>query len=440
MRNFAMMLILLLGHSFAMDIGESLEDVKILRIMPNNTIIINRGAEDFINTGEHLKLKVGERFITRAIAVQVNMQVSYLKLYRVANPDLINTDRKFDVHAINTSEVPVYVEEEVQNNNYYANLEYEEMKLDQRIDGNNQKLASDLPPEMDAVHPDKWYRYMKRDLKPYETPQYEERKVSDALVWDNLYYSIYAAPYQTQRLNDQRNINYGLSLGTKRNEKYELTFNFSQMSSSSQSQFDPNRFEMFSTNANVIFDINRVRPNMTYFMLGEYYRERNSSQFFGSIYPVREQLRLGLAGVKYYIYENEPTIKRMDISYIPVLERRVSEFEDYLNLDGFGNPTLGESKVSNIRHSVRFRIRAQLDEKTYFTNTLFWRPNMNTDDFQIDFQDIDLNNTMTLSYQFSQNIFFDYVNTYTYDIRLRRQSNIEPYNMINSFNLRYTSQ
>ncbi len=420
---------------FALDIGEKL-DVKILRVLPNKTVVISRGAEDYINFNEHIKLKIGDKFIARGIVVQVNMQLAYVKLYRIANPDYINTDRDYTLHSINTSEVPIYAEEEISNQQYYANLASDEQKIQMGILKNNSKLTSDLPPDMDGMHPDKYYRYTDRKLKSFETSEYEARKVSEALDSDNIYFSIYASPYQFERVNQNKIMNYGVAMGTKRNEKYELTFNFNQNVRSQKSQFDDEKSVLFSTNADLVFDINRITPNLTYFMIGSYYRVRNSSAGFGSIYPVKGQTRIGLTGLKYYILENGETIKKLDISYIPILERRVSEKISFDSVTFL--PIITEETKNTIRHSLRLRLQAKLSEKSSITNTLFWRPLM--DNGQLDFNDVDINNAFVLSYQLSQNAFLEYQNIYTNDIRLFQENKIEPINMINSFNFRYTIQ
>lgn len=441
----SLFLVLIALPSWGLDLNESLE-TRILRVLPNGTVVINRGAEDYINDKEHVKLMIGEKFIARAVAVQVSMGVTYLKLYRIANPDLVNTDRDYQVKAINTSQVPIYVEEKVSTEKYYADLAAEEQRIAMGISNNNKQLTTDLPPEMDAVPPEKWYRYMNNELKPYEKKEYEERTVSEGLDFDNLYFSAFASPYLIQRVNDNRNINYGLSVGTKRNEKYELTLSFNQTSSSSRSQFDDAQATFFSTSANLVFDINRIKPWLTYFMLGSFYRERNSTSLdddgfgnnlFGDIYPVKQQLRLGLAGLKFHITEDQPTVKKFDISYITLLEKRVSEI--IVQDPNFINPPFVQEETNNtIRHSLRLRLFAQMTDKIFVTNTLFWRPLM--ENFEIDFKDVDMNNRFSLSYQINQNIFFDYVNTYTNDIRLERDNGIEPINIIHQFNLRYEVQ
>ncbi len=427
-----------LTTAYALDLSEKIS-FKILKIFPDtNTIIINRGAEDYINTGEHIKIKIGPKFITRAIAIQVNLQVSYWKLYRVANPELVTIDTQYTMHSLLASEIPIYAQERVENTTYYEKLAQEEQKLLTQIKENNDKLTTDLPPEMDATPPEKWYRYINRELKTVETPEYTKRKVSDALSSDNLYFAAFASPYSIQRVNDNKSINYGIALGTQRNEKYELTFNFSQNITSQKSQFDENKSETFATSANLIFDINRITPKLTYFMLGEFYRERQSSSLIGSIYPVKNQTRIGLTGLKYYLYENGETVKRLDISYIPIWERRVFETIGY-------DETIFEieknsTSNSGLRHSLRLRINGVISESTSFANTLFYRPKMDSDTYELDFDDVDIRNTFILSQQISKSIYFEYQNTYTNDIRLKRENNLEPINMIHQFNLRYLIQ
>ncbi|MBL7663675.1 MAG: hypothetical protein JNM93_00970 [Bacteriovoracaceae bacterium] len=416
--------------AYALDLNDELK-TRIIKVIPGkNTIVINRGIEDYIKHQEHMKIEVDGVFAARAVAVRTSLRTAYLKLYRVANPKLLTANADIKISSLQKSEVPIYVEEEIRERDFYFDLQKLEQDIDRKIIAQNQLMTSDLPPVMDAVHPDKHYRYIDRELKVYETDTYHSESIWEAFSAKNMFFNIFASPYQTQRLNNQKNINYGLTIGTGRGRKYELSFNLTQNLFISQNQFSNFKNEFSSTNADLTLDINRVTPKVSYFLLGSYLQQKQSDPIFGEIYPVKNQSRIGPFGIKYHIHESS-TISRFDISYIPLYETRVSEVLDYNLLQ------INIQDRKNFRHSVRVRFDMNIPQsRFYFRNTLFWRPAMYKSSFELDFNDVDINNTFSIGYQLTNNASIDYMNIYTNDIRLQRDNGIEPINMINQFNFR----
>jgi hypothetical protein len=417
---------LLIGfNALALDINDIFEG-KILKILPQNTVVLDRGLEDYINPGDHIKFKLGDQFIARGVALKSNMRTSYWKIYRIPNPQLISTNYQYDIHSMLQSEIPDYVRDEIK----YTTIDYDlgkmEKKIDDRIMDQTKNITSDLPSNLQNSDPEYDFRMADR-AKDYELPGYQTTFNED-INPEAMNYYFYISPYRTERVNNNKNANYGFLLGTNKNKKHQVMWGLDRYESSRQTQFSTTKYQRSFTRTNVTFNINRMTPSLSFFMRGEYYTEKNSDDDFGIIYPVKRQTRYGLAGIKWHAYEGE-MIRNITLSYIPYFENRVSEIKL--------NPT---SKIDNvqktIRHSLGFKFKSWLSKEVYLYNTLFWRPAMKQSSFSFDFNNADIENSLSFGYMLNKYVSFDYTNIYTNDRRLRDDNGIEPINIVHQFNFK----
>ena len=83
---------LMISAAYALDIDEKLTS-RILRVSSSqHTILINRGLEDGLVIGDHAKFFLPEGVIARGVVVKASPSRSVWSLYRLVNPDLINSD------------------------------------------------------------------------------------------------------------------------------------------------------------------------------------------------------------------------------------------------------------------------------------------------------------------------------------------------------------
>ncbi|MFZ4712958.1 MAG: hypothetical protein ACOYL6_04575 [Bacteriovoracaceae bacterium] len=102
------LLFLLFSNSiWALDPNEEFP-LKIEKVIKPDTLIINRGREDGLKKGDHLKIFKEGNYTTRAIVLKTEMGKSYLKVYRVMEV-LMQGDANLELFSINRSEVPDYV-------------------------------------------------------------------------------------------------------------------------------------------------------------------------------------------------------------------------------------------------------------------------------------------------------------------------------------------
>lgn len=79
--------------AFALVPFETLKSVKILRVLPDNVVMLNHGLEDGILRNDHVKiLSDVAGYTARAICIKVSTEVSYWKLYRIPNSDAFSLD------------------------------------------------------------------------------------------------------------------------------------------------------------------------------------------------------------------------------------------------------------------------------------------------------------------------------------------------------------
>jgi len=99
--------IFLLGHNQALSlISSDTMSAQILTYLDKNVLSINRGLDDGIVKGDHMKLTNDQGFIARGICLKAVMGKSYWKIYRVVRPELVSKDSLYTLRAMNQSEIP----------------------------------------------------------------------------------------------------------------------------------------------------------------------------------------------------------------------------------------------------------------------------------------------------------------------------------------------
>lgn len=235
--------------------------------------------------------------------------------------------------------------------------------------------------------------------------------------------NLFASPISFSVLNNARSIYAGYNFRTLRSTKHELSHDFTINETYQKDEnFD---FETSSLvlNSNLVYDYNNFYGNWTYFAILSYRRQK-----FNGDYPIKHQTGLGILGLKYKFIKNGKYIKNLDLSYVPLYEALISDFD--VNFPG-EKPT---KKQQTIRHSLRFRFSAAYEDWT-MNYVISYRPAYYFRRDTLDMQDIDLNSTLTIGRTITEKIQLNFSNTYTKDIRLQRASGMRPDNTINSFSI-----
>jgi len=244
--------------------------------------------------------------------------------------------------------------------------------------------------------------------------------------------SLFANPISFTTINQQRTINAGYRIGTTSaiSEKHEFGHDSSIYHSQGRNDFDHSQQEMITYTSNLVYDFNRFYGNWTYFAITGYKRER-----INGIYNIKDQIRLGLFGLKYAFIRNGEIIKKMDISYIPLYEW-VSSDND---IQPPGEPL--SKTVETVRHSLRYRLA--MDIKDWTINYVFnYQPAYYFRTQTLDMQDIDLRSTLLIRRLLTEKLSLIYSNEYTYDIRRIRsgRQGSRRDNAVNSFALEWSTE
>lgn len=419
--KFLFLILLLATQAFALISSDEM-DVKLLKIYDKNIVVLNRGIEDGIFKGDHIKLTNTEGFISRGICVKNSMTLSHWKIYRVVRPALVSLDDDYVLKDMSQSEIPKDLKKykTVDLSKKYNDVNEESQSKALKIQ--QKRIAKfDLPnetgtfvPEVKKV-PDALQNFLDRNLDKTQLQK----------DFKNINLSVYASPISWQKQNDQKQINYGFGINNV-GTKYEFSLNFNKYESKMVDAYTETTITSDSTHIDTVFDINRITPNLTYFLFASYDQART-----GDIYYPKKQYQGGILGLKYHIIDDAIYIKRFDFSYVTTIDYIEYDQQDFFT---------GETKLEverNVRHSMRVRLNTTFSEHAYFNSTLWYKPRMDLDTAKIDWSDNMTDWSSFLGYRLNENVSFDFGYQYTNNIRQLNDFGLDPINQVTTINIRY---
>jgi hypothetical protein len=108
------------SFAWALDPSEEFP-VKVEKIYGPEFIELNRGREDGLKKGDHIKIFKDGNYVSRAIVMKTEMTKSYLRVYRVIET-LKQGDSQLELFCINRSEIPEYVSQNLINDEVALNF------------------------------------------------------------------------------------------------------------------------------------------------------------------------------------------------------------------------------------------------------------------------------------------------------------------------------
>ena len=400
----------------ALDSFESISGVKILRVLPDNIILLNRGIEDGISRNDHAKLSSEVAgYSGRAICIKVSSDVSYWKVYRVPNSDAFSLDYSYSLKGIADKEIPFPT----------ARLRDEVMAFK---DPATEKQKSPGPDPF-AIKQDLPEQLTERDLLKTEGP--EKRKLfiertlnKDMLKRDlqNYRFSVFASPFTRQSINEGESLRYGFRGGNLAS-KYRLLTQFEQQQTRLKNPVTKEEVSNRSTNGQAQFVIDRLSHSVSSFSLINY-----NSQRFSDLATPRAHWQVGLIGFTWHLHESK-TWEYLDISYIPLYDLRKTD------VIRWGIKETDDK--TGFRHGFRFGMKTRINEKVAFENLLWVRPFQDMASWRIEGDNLNLVNDLKLIFTLTDNLFFDYNFVYQKDKLWKTLSNLPESNTINSLNIRY---
>src|SRR5690606_8613269 len=82
-------------------------NAQILKVLPDNIVMLNRGLEDGLVRNDHVMLTTdAEGYTARAICVRSHASTSYWRLYRIPNAKAVSLDYSYTLTSLDDSEIP----------------------------------------------------------------------------------------------------------------------------------------------------------------------------------------------------------------------------------------------------------------------------------------------------------------------------------------------
>lgn len=401
--------------AFALDASDTISGVKILRVLPDNIILLNRGLEDGIQRNDHAKLSNDVAgYSSRAICVRVSGDMSYWKLYRVPNSEAFSMDYTYTITGMADKEIPypVYrLRDQVQKFNDPA--------LEKKEDAGTDPFT---------IKPDLPEKLTERDLIQAEGPEQRKLFIEKALKQDQLKrdltdyrFSVFASPFTKQSINQGESLRYGFR-GGNIGSKFRVLTQFEQQQTRLTDPVTKESVSTRSTAGQVQF-INHLSPSFSSLSLVNY-----NSQRFSALGTPDYQWQMGLIGFTWHIYESK-TWEYMELSYIPLYDMRSTEILE--------NGNTNTVKKNGVRHGFRFAVKTKINERVALENLLWVRPFQDPASWEIEGDNLNILNDLKLMFSLTENLFFDYNFIFQKDKLWRTLSGLPETNTVNSLNLRY---
>ena len=414
--------------AFALIQGERL--VSKIAYNENKQIIISRGAEDGIKKKEYIQILQKGRYKARAICIKVSRSHSLWAIYNIYEPLTLNEsitlvpatahifskeqEKKINLRLMTEETYDSYTQKDDSEKNKY--IVYDESVPDAKSRLNQEESTED---PMDKVPRKVGDSYLEELIK-------KKNDVFDQPI--NI--SLGVAPITFRNIDNSRSLSYRASVTSQ--GEHEFSFNYSYNRSAFIDSFTGDTITNSRYNSSINYDINRITEKVSLFTFSSFKRQRN-----GKLFPIRNNTNIGIMGIKYIFLERQETIKKLDLSYIPVV--------DYFKRDKvvFDDQTF-ERQVKtktdiNARHSFRLRIRLSFfEDDLSFSNTTFYRPIHLVEENQVDFGDTRFEMDNELSYFLNQNFSFSYLNQIDRDKERSIKQGLPETEVAHTFNFNFS--
>lgn len=403
--------LLLSQMAMALDNAEVLPNIRILQVLPQNVVMLNRGIEDGIFKGDHIRLVNMDGYAARAVCLSVRGEASYWRLYRIVNTESISKDFVYKMIGMNDSELPE------------SKLTYKEEIFKVPAKEEKEKpiiLNNDLPErltERDLVEP-VGYEKRKTYLNSAVDRKTFDREMSEFKL------SLFASPMMKQSINNAESMRFGgrfENLG----ERYRFKMQAEQYQNKLQDTETKETISTRSTAANAQFSIYHLTNSVSSLSLINY----NSARYSALATP-KSHWQVGPIGYTWHLYENKQG-EAFDLSYIPLIDLRTTEVKQ---TNGIGSTTVSKT---GLRHGLRFGMKKQINERVAIENLLWFRPYQDLSSWALQMNNSNLVNDLKLAVNVTKNLFVDYNLIYQNDVLLQELSGLPQNNVINSLTVRY---
>jgi hypothetical protein len=408
--------IILSFSALALESFDKLGNVKILKVLPNNIVMINRGVEDGILRHDHAKISHElNGYSSRAICLKASSDLSYWKIYRVPHSEAFSMDNVYVLSGISDKEIPKRMGQWIENEGEFV----EPKQKFKSVTGTDPfSLSNDLPEkltERDLIEPVGLDR-----RKLYVEQSWNQEQLKKDLSSYNL--SVFASPFMRQSINQAESLRYGFKGGNLAS-KYRLLTQFEQQQTQIKDPLTKETVRTRGTNGQLQFVIHHLTPSLSSLSLINY-----NSQQFSDLGTPSAHWQVGVLGFTWHMHDSK-TWEYMDFSYIPLYDIRKT--------DVMNNGQVSQDSKSGLRHGFRFGVKSRINERVAFENILWLRPYQDLASWMIETDNLNLSNDLKFIVSLTNNLFFDYNLIYQKDKIWKTKSGLPDSNTINSLNLRY---
>jgi hypothetical protein len=401
----------------ALESFDVMKNVKIIRVLQNNVVVVNRGLEDGLARNDHAKFSNDVAgYSSRAICVKVSGDLSYWKLYRVPHSEAFSLDYTYTITGMADREIPFPTVK--LRNKQYDIRDPDPKRPDPGKDPFS--IKPDLPERLterdiiETVGPDRRRLFIERSINRDQL----KRDLQDYRV------SIFASPFMRQSINEGESIRYGVRGGNLAS-KYRLLTQFEEMRTRLRDPVTRESVSTRTTNGQLQFVIHHLSPSFSSLSLVNY-----NAQKFSDLGTPISHWQVGPIGFTWHVYQSK-SWEYVDLSYVPLFDTRQTE------VLAEGGTKVDVNSQRGIRHGFRLAVKTRINERVTFENLLWVRPFQDITTWELEEDNLNLVNDLKLVFGLTENLFFDYNLVYQHDKLWRTVSGLPISNTINSLNLRY---
>lgn len=399
------LLSILSSSLFALVTGDIMKG-KVLKAYKGNYLILNRGIEDGIFKGEHIKITNKQGYVARAICIKPRLLISHCKVYRVVNPELLSLDSDYKLSSIKQSEIP-------KDLNFLRDINYD----DRFNDFTDKDINKSLPIQNERiVNFDLANDFNPDSLKPRDSStriqasldkNFSKKKLKEDLKKINL--SLYASPLSFQSQGGSYSQDYGINLSNE-GSKYKFDLSYRSRKNKIVNQFTDESIKQVTTHFILGMELKDFSDDYSAISLIDI-----QDQKFDNIKTPLNSNKVGIIGAKFK-FSNKSSF-----SYIPTFEKTTLT----------STKENKEKSLDFIRHRILYSYTAPITDHSQISFNVDLQPELTFDELTSESSVgfiVDLSKRFSLNYRVSL-----LTNTL-----IEKYYNLDNTNLINTFHLNYS--
>lgn len=394
---------------FALVYGDRMQ-IKILKTYEGNYLVLNRGVEDGIFKGEHVKITNDQGYVSRAICIKPRMQISHCKIYRVVNPELFSLDFDYTLSSIKQSEIPEDLKmlRDIDYSKRYN--DFTDKDVNKALEAQNERLVN-----FDLIND-----FKKEDLAPRDSAtetqalidkNFDQKKLTKDL--DTFKLTAIASPLSFQKQGGAYSQDLGLKLENN-GEKYDFGLSYTSRKNKIVNQYTGNSVSQSTTDFLVSAELKDFSDDIsaTSFV-------QSTSQEFDGIKTPFNSLKISPIGAKFYISKSDDF--KSHFSYSALFER--TRFDSIK-----ANQTV---EKNFIRHRIFYSLSTSLNSKTVIDLTVDLQP-------ELTLRELNTRMDAQLDFKILEQLSLRYSMAFITNSLIQDNYDLENTDLINSLNLNYS--